>query len=87
MTLRFNKPRNLVSTSVLWMSGFAFVGSLPYTAHGQQRNPESVKTFVYVANRFDNTVSVIDTTSNTVVATIPVGGDLQAWRSRRRAGA
>jgi YVTN family beta-propeller protein len=29
--------------------------------------------YVYVANREDNTVSVIDTTNDTVVATIPVG--------------
>src|SRR5215213_905092 len=31
------------------------------------------QTTAYVANRFDNTVSVIDTATNTVVATVPVG--------------
>ncbi len=30
-------------------------------------------TFVYVANSFSNTISVIDTVTNTVVATVPVG--------------
>lgn len=33
----------------------------------------SDQPFVYVANREDNTVSVIDTTSDTVIVTIPVG--------------
>ena len=32
------------------------------------------QTTAYVTNRFDNTVSVIDTATNTVVATLPVGG-------------
>src|SRR3979490_3151226 len=32
------------------------------------------QTFAYVTNTFANTVSVIDTASNTVVATIAVGG-------------
>ena len=31
-------------------------------------------TKVYVANEFTNTVSVIDTATTTVVATVPVGG-------------
>jgi YVTN family beta-propeller protein len=30
--------------------------------------------YLYVPNEGDNTVSVIDTSSDTVVATIPVGG-------------
>src|SRR5215813_2594087 len=29
--------------------------------------------FAYVTNSFDNTVSVLDTATNTVVATVPVG--------------
>ena len=33
----------------------------------------SPKTLAYVANALDNTVSVINTATNTVVATIPVG--------------
>lgn len=32
------------------------------------------QTRAYVANDFDNTVSVIDIATNTVVATVPVGG-------------
>jgi YVTN family beta-propeller protein len=34
--------------------------------------------FLYVPNEGDNTVSVIDTSTDTVVATIPVGGDTAA---------
>jgi YVTN family beta-propeller protein len=35
--------------------------------------PAEAAPFAYVANSSSNTVSVIDTASNTVVATIPVG--------------
>jgi YVTN family beta-propeller protein len=35
--------------------------------------PLHAQRIAYVANFFDNTVSVIDTTTNTVTATIPVG--------------
>jgi YVTN family beta-propeller protein len=35
--------------------------------------PAQAQTFAYVTNRGSNSVSVIDTASNTVVATIPVG--------------
>jgi YVTN family beta-propeller protein len=35
----------------------------------------SAGPYLYVPNETDNTVSVIDTSSNTVVATIPVGGN------------
>ena len=35
--------------------------------------PAEAAPFLYVANNGDNTVSVIDTATNTVVATIPVG--------------
>jgi YVTN family beta-propeller protein len=35
---------------------------------------------VYVANYEDNTVSVIDTATNIVNATIPVGTEPLAWR-------
>ena len=34
----------------------------------------------YVANYYVNTVSVIDTASNTVTATIPVGSGPAVWR-------
>jgi YVTN family beta-propeller protein len=35
--------------------------------------PAEAQPFAYVANSGDNTVSVINTATNTVVATIPVG--------------
>jgi YVTN family beta-propeller protein len=44
------------------------VGSNPY---GIAVTPDGSK--VYVANEVDNTVSVIDTATNTVVAALPVG--------------
>ena len=68
-----NKPGDLVLTSVLWMTRFFFVASALYGAYGEQHNPDRAVSFGYVANSFDNTVSVIDTDSNKVVATIPVG--------------
>jgi YVTN family beta-propeller protein len=43
----------------------ASVGSQPAQAQGP---------FAYVTNQSDNTVSVIDTSTNTVVTTIPIGG-------------
>lgn len=69
-----NKPGGMISTSVLWMTGFIFVASALCVAHAEQHNPAKAKTFGYVTNVDDNTVSVIDTSSDTVVATIPVGG-------------
>ena len=36
--------------------------------------PVAAATFAYIPNSNDDTVSVIDTASNTVVATVPVGG-------------
>ena len=68
-----NKPGDLVLTSVLWMTRFFFVASALYGAYGEQHNPDRAVSFGYVANSFDNTVSVIDTDSNKFVATIPVG--------------
>jgi YVTN family beta-propeller protein len=41
-------------------------------------DPSSARTLAYVTNRADNTVSVIDTSSNAVTATIPVGSSPQA---------
>jgi YVTN family beta-propeller protein len=67
------KPGGMISTSVLWMTGFFFVTSALCGAHAEQQNPAKATTFGYVINVNDNTVSVIDTINNTVVATIPVG--------------
>jgi YVTN family beta-propeller protein len=75
MTIRSaNKPGGLISTSVLWTTGFFFATSALYGAHAEQLNPAKAATFGYVANVQDDTVSVIDTARNAVVATIPVGG-------------
>jgi YVTN family beta-propeller protein len=68
-----NKPGDLVLTSILWMTGFFFVASAHCGAHAEQRDPDRATTFGYVVNAVDNTVSVIDTAGNTVVATVPVG--------------
>jgi YVTN family beta-propeller protein len=43
---------------------------------GRDREPDGGK--VYVANELSNSVSVIDTATNTVIATIPVGTDPRA---------
>jgi YVTN family beta-propeller protein len=57
------------------MTGFFFVASALHGAHAEQHNPDRAVTFGYVPNANDNTVSVIDTATNSVVATInlPVG--------------
>jgi YVTN family beta-propeller protein len=68
-----NRPRAVILTSVLWITGFFLVASAPYGAHAEQHNPAGATTFGYVVNAVDNTVSVIDTASNAAVATIPVG--------------
>jgi YVTN family beta-propeller protein len=68
-----SKPDDLVLTSVLWMTGFFFVASALCGAHAEQHNPAKAATFGYVANANDNTISVVATNNNTVVATIPVG--------------
>jgi YVTN family beta-propeller protein len=75
MTTRsVNKPGGVILTSALCMTGFFLVASALYGAQAQQHNLAKATTFGYVTNVDDNTVSVIDTASNTVVATIPVGG-------------
>lgn len=47
------------------------------TVHGpvtpEPPEPPRPPIFAYVTNQNDDTVSVIDTSSNTVIATIPVG--------------
>ena len=68
------KPGDFVLTSVLWMTCFFFVASALYGAQAEQHSVAKATTFGYVTNVGDNTVSVIDTASNAVVATISVGG-------------
>jgi DNA-binding beta-propeller fold protein YncE len=62
-----NTPGRVMLTSVLWIAGLFFVAAALCGAHA------TAATFGYVPNANDNTVSVIDTASNSVVATIPVG--------------
>jgi YVTN family beta-propeller protein len=51
----------------IWILTLFLVGIVPGSSQIEARS------FAYVANTFSNTVSVIDTTTNTVIATIPVG--------------
>jgi YVTN family beta-propeller protein len=75
MTSRLtNRAGGVILTSVLWMTGFFLVLAAFCGAHAQRPAPAKVTTFGYVANVDDDTVSVIDTARNTVVATVPVGG-------------
>jgi YVTN family beta-propeller protein len=37
------------------------------------REPQPAKTYLYVANHFDDTISVIDVPAKKIVATVPVG--------------
>jgi YVTN family beta-propeller protein len=69
-----NRTSRLILTSVPWMTGFFLMASALCGAHAEQHNPAKATTFGYVTNAGDKTVSVIDTASNAVVATIPVGG-------------
>jgi YVTN family beta-propeller protein len=68
-----NKPGGMILTSVLWMTRLFFVASALCGAHAEQHNPANATTFGYLTNANDNTISVIATNNNTVVATIPVG--------------
>ena len=68
MTIRSaNRPGRVILASVLSMSGFFFAAAALCGAQTK------ATTFGYVANALDNTISVIATASNAVVATIPVG--------------
>jgi YVTN family beta-propeller protein len=64
-----NRSRGWILTSVRQISGIVFVAAALFGAHAKAAaNPSA-----YLTNAGDNTVSVIATASNTVVATIPVG--------------
>ncbi|MCI0597968.1 MAG: beta-propeller fold lactonase family protein [Beijerinckiaceae bacterium] len=41
--------------------------------------PAEAAPFVYVTNRIANSVSVIDTATNRVVATVPLAGKGPSW--------
>jgi len=64
-----NRPGGRILTSVRWMSGIFFVAAALFGPHAKAAaNPSA-----YATNEGNNTVSVIATTNNAVVATIPVG--------------
>ena len=50
---------------------------------GVTARPAEAAPFAYVANFTDTTVSVIDTATNTVVATVPVGNNPRGSPSPR----
>jgi YVTN family beta-propeller protein len=75
-----NSESNTVSVFEV-LSASPYLGLLKTVSVGMEPSgvavtrPESFVDgdFVYVTNRDDNTVSVIDATNDTVIATIPVG--------------
>jgi YVTN family beta-propeller protein len=56
-----------------WARGFTILFAMLALGLGLMASRAEAQPFAYVANQGDNTVSVIATASNTVVATIPVG--------------
>ena len=54
-----------------WTRGFIVLGAL--LAIGFSARPAAAAPFAYVTNAGDNTVSVIDTATNTATATVGVG--------------
>jgi YVTN family beta-propeller protein len=58
-----------------WARGFVALCAVLTMGLGMMARPAEAQPFAYVANSGDNTVSVIDTATNTVVATLAVGSD------------
>ena len=57
-----------------WAGGFmAFFAVTLAMGLGLIARPAAAAPFAYVTNSYDSTVSVIDTATNAVVATVPVG--------------
>jgi YVTN family beta-propeller protein len=72
-----NNPRRAVTAR-----GFMALWAMLAMGLGLMASPAEAAPFAYVANTHDNTVSVIDTASNTVVGTpIPVGNAPMRARS------
>jgi YVTN family beta-propeller protein len=59
-----------------WRGAFAALCAALVLAIGLSARPAQAAPFAYVTSYYSNTVSVIDTATNTVVATIPVGNPL-----------
>jgi YVTN family beta-propeller protein len=55
--------------------GFVALCAMLAVGLGAMALPVEAAPFAYVTNAGDGTVSVIDTATNTVVATVPVGKD------------
>ena len=55
--------------------GFMALCAMLAMGLGLMASPAEAAPFAYVTNGDDSTVSVIDTATNTVVATVPVGND------------
>src|SRR4030088_2376420 len=68
-------PRTLPSLAVAVGVGIGLGSSLlvPASAGGAAAGPGSADRYIYVTNQLDNTLSVIDGSNYTVVATVPVG--------------
>ncbi|MGI8570208.1 MAG: hypothetical protein ACR2KT_14725 [Methylocella sp.] len=56
----------------LWARGLIVLGAV--LGLGLSARPAAAAPFAFVVNRGNNNVSVIDTATNTVVGTVPVGG-------------
>ena len=69
-----NSNRSGAAAARVFMALFAIMLAM---ALGTMASPAAAAPFAYVVNEVSATVSVIDTASNTVVATIPVGENPQ----------
>jgi YVTN family beta-propeller protein len=67
------KLYSVTFTSVILVLFLILISST--TSAATEQGSSSAGTYAYITN-YDGTVSVIDTATNTVTATIPVGGDL-----------
>lgn len=61
------------SDSDIRVADLSFFTGQPFTDPGANTPPPATSSRAYITNAASDTVSVIDTTSNTVVATVPVG--------------
>ena len=75
--------RNKVVATIPVGAGPVGVAISPDGTNRYERDGRPHQPFAYVTNLVDNTISVIDTANNKVVATIPVGSALSPWRLSR----
>ena len=67
----YNNNRN--GSRVAWARGFMALCAMLAMGLGLTASPAEAAPFAYVVNQRSNNVSVIDTATNMVVATVPVG--------------